>query len=813
MTRDPLTGEIPSQELWNYLLSKGHTMGEVEQFEKARIYPNTWRPIDDFFASLAIQRLVYDPNNTNTMYFCTGEGWGNADASRGIGVWKSENAGKTWSHLNSTLGDSFWYCHDMLVHPVTSDVYVATRIGGLMRSKDGGNSWEKVLGFGAGSNYNTTTDIEITADNELVVCVGNHNTDGIYFSETGDANDWEKRMNGFPTAVERIELATAPSNANVMYAIPISSVAADSNKIHGVYKTTDKGLNWTATSLPGGDRDLSRVQGWYDLIAKVSPVDENFVLIGGLNIFRTIDGGDSWQQMFEGRRNVKTTLQYAHVDQHEITFKSTDTVLFGNDGGIWRCDDIKADTPYFYEINSNYNVTQFYSCAIDAKKGSQYIIGGTQDNGSLGSQGDGISEFRLLSWADGSFCNIDHKDGDIFYTTTQYRRLYRHNHGDIDTLTNPDIVNNNTLFINPIEMDPNDPEILYQLSNRGLWRLRNARTAGKDDWERACRIFGTFSAIGIATKEANTVFLGRSSGGVIYKIENANTSPDNYLPINCDPDRMLPDAYCGSIYVDPKDGNHVMVTYTNYGIESVWESINALSSSPTWTSHEGDLPNIPIRWVELHPDNPNVCYLGTEAGVMMTTQLNGDDTEWKLINEGMANLKVNMLRIRPSDLTIIAATHGRGFFTGKIQQDYSVEWEERGPRNVGGRTRTLVFDPNDPSGKRLWAGSVSGGLWVAENYDSVAVYHETAPSEYTVKVGPNPAHNGEVTVFFENDQEREVSFTFYSVTGAKVMTFTRTIASGEQVTPVDVSCLRPAMYFLKVTSGEEEQVFRLLINL
>lgn len=815
MTRNAVTGEVEGQKVWDYLLSVKPRMGRIQQHGKRKVYPNSWRAIDDFFANLAVQRLVYDPNTTTTMYFCTGEGWNNADASRGAGVWKSTDGGETWLQLPSTNSDTFWYCHDMLIHPVTSDVYVATRRQGLMRSKDGGNSWERVLGQDLGAIENATTDIEITADNELFVCIGNFSTDGIYFSATGDANDWEKRMNGFPTAVRRIELTTAPSNANVVYAVPTSSIRLDSNRIVGVYRSADKGLNWDTLALPGGNRDLSRLQGWYDLIIKVSPEDENVVLIGGLNVFRTTDGGASWQQLFEGRRNRKSTLQYAHVDQHEILFKTGDTVLLGNDGGIYRCDDILADTPYLYSINDNYNVTQFYSCAAEAKPGGGFVIGGTQDNGSLGSQDVGISEFKQLSWADGSYCNIDYTDPDIFYTTTQYRRLYRTNHGDVDTLTNGNIVNNNTLFINPIEMDPNDPQLLYQLTNRGLWRLKNARTATKEDWEKGCRNFGSFSAIGISKSSPNTVFVGRAAGSTIYRIDNANTSDETFLPINCDPNTTLPSstsAYCSSVFVDPEDGNHVLVTYSNYGIESVWETNNALDANPVWMSHEGNLPDVPIRWVVLHPTNPEVCYLATQVGVMMTTKLDGANTQWTLINGGMANLKVNMLRLRSNDLTLVAATHGRGIFTGKIQSDYSVKWEERGPMNVGGRTRTILFDPNDPSGKKLWAGSVSGGLWVAQNWDSIQTYTEIQPEEFSVKVGANPIQQNRISIYVSAEKNRNLHIELFSETGQKVYERKSPVQIGSNaIIFKDLDCLVSSMYFLRITSADGiKEVFKLI---
>ncbi len=811
MTRNPKTGKVEREKLYKYLLSKRKTLGQNNRLDKRKVYPASWSNVDDFFASLAIQRMVYDPNNSQVMYFCTGEGWNNADAARGAGIWKTIDGGSTWNQLASTQSDTFWYCADLLIHPVTSDVYVATRSQGVLRSKDGGNSWEVVLNSLNGSIENQATDLDITADNELFVCIGNFSTDGIYFSTTGNVNDWEKRMTGIPNSTRRIVISTAQSNADVVYAIPTSSIRNDSNKIHGVYRSEDKGLTWTMTALPGGDRNLAKTQGWYDLIIKVSPEDENVVLVGGLNIFRTTDGGASWQQLCEGDRRKKSSLQYVHVDQHEIIFKTKDTVLFGNDGGIYRCDEILADTPFIYSINENYNVTQFYSCAIDASEGSTFVIGGTQDNGSLGSENDGITEFRQLSWADGSYCNIDHGDPDIFYTTTQYRRLYRNNHGKIDTITNGNIVNSNTLFINPIEMDPNDPNILYQLTNRGLWRLNNARTATKDDWQKASRNFGTFSAIGISKSNKNVVYLGRSSGGVLYRIDNANTTDENYLPVNCDPNGMLPDGYCRSIFVDPLDGNHVIATYSNYGLESVWESKNAMSDNATWVSHEGDLPDIPIRWAVLHPENSSVCYLATEAGVFMTTMLDGASTKWSEVNDGLANLKVNMLRVRANDLTLAAGTHGRGIYTGKIQSDYSVKWEERGPRNVGGRTRTMVFDPNDPTGKKLWAGSVSGGLWVVQNYDSVNTYYEIFDA-FEIKLGPNPIANGrELTVFVTSEKNREIAITAYNVDGQKVLESKNLVDPGNTEIPLNTNDLSGAMYFFKIESDGYKEVFKVIV--
>ncbi|MBN4066029.1 hypothetical protein JYT51_01695, partial [Candidatus Amoebophilus asiaticus] len=705
---DPKTGKIPLDGRWKaYKQLKAEGKIQSSKYKTGNEPIRQWYPIDDYFNTLSITRIAYDPNNTKTFYFCTGEGWWNADAVQGAGVWKSTDGGETWNQITSTDTSIFYQCQDMKVHPMTSDIYVATRRGGLQRSGDGGNTWVMVLGKGQGSLVNSSADIEFTQNGGIFVTMGfgynesftQNESDGIYYSDNGDSGTFSKQTNGFPTSqISRIELATAPSNDSIAYAIPLNYV---DDSIQGVYKTTDKGNTWFEVAKPGGDRQLARVQGWYDLTIAVDPNDENVVVAGGLNLWKSLDGGNSWIKLSHGSHRDTIGFQYVHVDQHEIMFISSDTVYFGNDGGIWKCDNFTDSVPVLYDRNFTYNVTQYYAGAIHGDSGNYTIIGGTQDNGSSMATGNGISDFQKLTGADGSFCAINHLNGNIMYTTTQYRRMYRFTEGGFgkyDTITNPNITNFNTLFINPMEIDPNDPEIIYQPTKRGLWRMKNASTADTSGWEKACKNWSTLSAIGISKSQPNTVFLGRSGGGNIYRIENADSTDATYTPIDCDPDQNLPSAYCSCVYVDINDVNHVIVTYSNYGEKSIFESKNATDASPSWQNVEGDLPDIPVNWALLHPVNPEVCYVATEMGVFYTKKLDGDSTVWLPSNQGLANVRTDMIKMRMSDFAVLAATHGRGLFTGRIDTSatsYEIIWTERGPANVGGRTRTIMVDPND----------------------------------------------------------------------------------------------------------------------
>jgi photosystem II stability/assembly factor-like uncharacterized protein len=813
-TADPETGMIPLGGTWK-AFKELEKQGKFKRnsFLPKKVYPNSWQPINDYFANLAVTKMAYDPNNTRVFYFVTGEGWRNADATRGAGVWKSEDGGKSWNQLVSTDNDTFYYCQDIKIHPQTSDVYVAT-FSGLMRSEDGGLSWQKVLGAGIGSSSNRCADIEITEDGGMFATFGIQTTDGIYYSDNGDEGSWVKRMNGLPkSGFDRIELATAPSDADVAYCIPNGTYSAG-RKIRGIFKTANKGLSWFEVNNPGGEYDLARQQGWYNLILAVHPQNENWVIAGGLHLYQSRNGGVDWEQLSQGDRKKN---KYVHVDQHEIVFADDKTVYFGNDGGIWRTDDISALKPEIYPVNTNYITTQYYSTDIHPVAGNPRIIGGTQDNGSNMAIASGLDNHDRLSGSDGSFCAINHENGDIMYTTTQYANVYRFIDGGktgYDKITNPALNNNNTMFINPIEMDPNNPEIIYQASSVGLWRLENASTADKEEWEQACRQWGTISAIGIAKDKPNLVFIGRSNGYAVYKIDNALESNASTIPKVMQFQVSLPSGFLSNIYVNPKDANHALITLSNYGINNVWESTDMLSDNPTIHPCDGDLPDMPVHWSFIHPENDKVVYIGTELGVFYTENIDSNNTVWLPASNGLPNLRVHMLRYREADRTLVAATHGRGLYTTKLpEKGFELVWEERGPRNVGGRTRAIMPDPNDPEKKKLWAGSVSGGLWLINNIDSVD-YSYIQENNLSLESLLNPIGQKGSLLKYSIPESGRTTLSIYNINGQLIETILdKDLDAGEYTLnwmPEKIS--RPGIYILNLQNGGEQKAIKVMIS-
>lgn len=774
---NPATGEIPSMGLWKayqQLVAEGK-IPAPPFVNQATARTEQWELVNDFFSSLAITKIVYDPTNTQTFYFCTGEGFYNADEAIGAGVFKSTDGGNTWNQLPSTATSAFNYCLDMDVHPITGYIYVAT-LSGLMRSKDGGQTWQKVL-IPPGSLNHSVCDVEFTKNGSIFATSGVFITGAIYFSETGDSASWVKQTNGFPTTgILRVELATAPSNDSVAYAVACNS---SDNSISDIYKTVDKGNTWEALNyIDTGYQSFAHKQAWYDLILAVDPNDANTVAGGGWHFFRTRDGGIKWQQISHGNPD-SLVYQYVHVDEHAIVFRNSDTVYFGCDGGVWKCNDFTDSLPKIFERNYGYRVTQYYSGDINPEAGNAVVIGGTQDNGSNKMIFGGVSPQQNLTGYDGAFCAINYQNPNVIYTTKNSNGVFRFTNGGFgpaDTITNHLLTDNDVQFINPIILDNTNPEILYQPSNKGLWRLMNASTANDTEWVKASKPLTSISAIAVSTNVPHTVFVGRTSGGNVYRMDHADTTSALDFWKDCDPGNQLPNGNCSSIYVDPLDVNHVFVTFSNYGINNIWESKNADGAAPTWQHHDGELPDLPVNWIFPHPTHPEVCYIGTDLGMFYTTELNGDSTVWQSSNVGLANVRVNMLTYRTSDHTLLAATHGRGMFTGSVPMDgpdFSIKWTERGPLDVGGRTRAIMIDPNDATGQTIWAGSVSGGLWKTTSIDALPAVGvpPVSATDFSMNVFPNPVSSGSVNISLSFSQSTTASVFIYDDAGRLIHTF------------------------------------------
>ncbi|MEL6655851.1 MAG: 3-coathanger stack domain-containing protein [Bacteroidota bacterium] len=601
-----------------------------------------WTPINDLFQNLAISSIVQDPTNSNLMYFGTGECWGNFDAVGGLGVWASTNGGATWQQLPpmQAFGSP---CVNKLIFDSDGTLYACTTAG-LLRYDPSDDSWDTVNIIGAASNW--IADMEIAANGDYYVATLG---DGIYRWDSATAT-WAGVPTGLPTnGFRRIELACAPSAAGTVYAIYADTRDMMSGQCHSIYRTTNSGSMWNQRTCPANFGS----QAWYDLILAVDPNDATRLWAGGVGISISDDGGGSW----DGLGGI-------HADHHAILYYpgSSDQILFGNDGGVYKSYDGTAAAPSFSDKNLTYNVTQFYAMALHPNAGSNYMLGGTQDNATPKFQNAGVNNTScVLCCCDGGWAFIDRDDPSIQIGSTQNGSFNLSTDGGNTFPTNIVAGDNNRIFITPAEYD-DDANVLYYSDLPG-WLARVTDISGTNSSSR-----DTIPALGGRTITAlqesptvnNRMYFGTTNGS-LFQVDNAHISGGTtFTNLNAPGG-----GWMSSIAVDAGDEAHILITMSNFGIVSIWETYNADDgTTATWTAVEGDLPDMPVRWALFHPFDSDQALVATELGVWSTDDLSGANTEWFPTNSfGLANVRVDQLQHRTSDNLISAATHGRGIYT------------------------------------------------------------------------------------------------------------------------------------------------------
>lgn len=627
-----------------------------------------WQNVNDFWANIAVTSLAFDPSNTQIMYAGTGEGYFNIDAVRGAGIWKTTDGGQTWNQLASTNNPNFHYIQKIAITPGGS-VFVATR-NGVFRSQNKGSSWAQVLNGRA-------SDIEITGNGIIYASLGIFST-GTVHKSTNFGNSWS---NITPAqGGQRIEMAIAPTNNNVIYAIASSQNAS----VAWFRKSINGGSTWSNVTIPryfnqncsiNNNTDFTRGQSWYDLILAVSPVNENRVLAGGIDIYRTDNGGSSWNLMsyWTGRCGP-----LVHADQHAITFRpqAPNEAIFGHDGGVSYSANIWSSSPSFNSRIRGYNVTQFYATDILNNSGSNFLLAGAQDNGTIRINTVGVSSGNQVTGGDGGFCHIDQDNASIQITAFTNNNINLSIDGGNSFTT---VVRNNSgRFINPSEYDDGSNVLYTAAAANQYLRVNNLSNGISNVTSTTVNVNALnnrqISAIKASPYTGNRIFISNDQGRVL-RVDNANTNNPNVTTISTN---AIPSGYISCIELGKTD-NEILITLSNYGLTSVYETTNGGAS---WSNKEGNLPDMPIRWALYNPKNTNQVLLATESGVWSTDNVKASTPNWGISNTGLANVRCDMLKYRETDGLVVVATHGRGLFTTNVfnaaspASDISGHWAE-----------------------------------------------------------------------------------------------------------------------------------------
>ena len=640
----------------------GGVAGGLWYNDDITLFNSSWQKVDDFWANMAISSITHDPSNPLIFYVGTGEGYGNIDAVRGSGVWKSIDGGLSWTQLSSTANNTgFRAVYDIDVNPVNGDVYAATNTSGLQRSQDGGLTWTKVLGSGTGTGNNNIYKTEITATGTIWAAV---RSNGIYKSYSGDAGSFTKlnsTANGFsPNPSARTELAVSKSDTNICYVLSLASGTPR------IFRTNNGGSTWTIKNLPNDAdqgipaNDFTRGQSWYDYTIAVNPADTNHIIVGGVDLFESRDGGNSWDQLSHWYGGFGQ--QYVHADQHNIVFRddTSNVVIFCHDGGISYTPNSKlTPSPIIVTRIKDYNTTQFYGCAIHPDAGSNYFLAGAQDNGTQQFTQPGVAPTTEVTGGDGAFCYID-QDNPLWQITSYVRNNHYFSPDGGISFGDLQSSDGTGSFINPGDYD-DALNILYTASSGSSIKrtfINGNLNPNSDIIQPGIIGSPTHFKVSPYTSGSSTIFVGTSSGRV-YKVTGANGLSPSAVNLTTS---NLPSGSISCIAIGANE-NNLVATYSNYGVNSVWYTNDGGS---TWGSIEGNLPDMPVRWALFNPNNYKDVILATELGVWQCIDISATSPVWNAENTGLANVRTDMLQIRESDGTVAAATHARGLFSSDL---------------------------------------------------------------------------------------------------------------------------------------------------
>ncbi len=676
----------------------------------------TWASTMNDLITLNISALAMKPGDPNTLYAGTGEGYFTGDCLPGRGLLKTTDGGQTWKRIHVAQGLNSPFITEIAVSPANPNVVYASGrkavpnnvtlpaetvpdpgVSAIFKSTNSGETWQDVT-TGKGIEHNPQTQFD-EFGTEVVVSPTNADvvyaafgilTSGGIWKSTNGGQAWTRLTNGLPDPTQpnqgynRIELEMAPSNSEILYA-SFSYMQKEGDNLNlknsgmlGLWKTTNGGQSWTKVTTPMStakrnvDEALTTAlgqQGYYDNAVIVHPTDPNTVFVAGLDIYRSTDGGNTWQQksMWTGPNDTQGNpqgLPYVHADHHEFAFDlSTNppTLYNGSDGGIARSRNL-GNT---WEIlNRDLGVTQFYTFTVHPTN-PQILIGGTQDNGTpMVIDGSLNNWFEAAGGGDGWQAYFDYNNPTTLYTSiygvNMFRMIYNYTSGQVVAFKNigfTDGSNGITQddasgagFFAPYEMSPNNPNMLVV----GTFRLLKTTNRG-DSWTA---ITGNTSgppivSVAIAEGNDNIIWLA-TQGAQIFKTENGGQNYTNVAGAN------LPNRFITDIEFDPSNTSTVYLTFSGYGSPHVFKSTNA---GGNWTNITNNLPDVPANTIQVHPQQPNRLFLGTDIGVFISED--GGQT-WQPSTNGFPTTQTVAIVLDVKQDRIYAATHGRGVYSAKL---------------------------------------------------------------------------------------------------------------------------------------------------
>ena len=595
----------------------------------------TWVTSTDFLTNLGVSDIAINPNNPDHIYVITGDRDGGDTYS--YGLMKSLDGGNTFNSTGLSFNVVNQYRGNrVLIDPTNTDIIIVATSNGIYRSIDAGVSFTQTY---SGINM---TDIEFHATNTSIIYGASNGNTSIYKSIDNGVT-WSQSGSGLPSTgdVVRACVAVTIDNPQVVYAM----FGGNDNGFYGVYKSTNEGQTWTLQSdspnLLGWDYDGSDNggQAWYDLAFAVSPNNEDILFVGGVNCWKSTNGGQSWNINTHWYGASGST--YMHADEHMLKYNPLNNYVYSaNDGGLYYSANDGND---WTDISDGLHITQFYSLGV-AQTVQDKVITGSQDNGTFLKTN--------LNWdavigGDGMECIIDYTNSNIMYGALYYGDVRKSTNGGNSFST---ISTGNGAWETPYELDKNNPNTIYI----GYDELVKS-TDGGNSWNQITNNQtngNRLDEIGLSKSDADRIYI--SDGSDMFRTTDGGGS---WSQID---NNGLPNKTITYILVNPNDEDIVWVTLSGYTSgEKVYKSLDGGNS---WNNISYSLPNVPVNCIEIDKGSTvETVYIGTDLGVWT---MDSTVSSWSPFNQNsLPNVIVNELEMQHQSNTLFAATFGRGLWS------------------------------------------------------------------------------------------------------------------------------------------------------
>lgn len=583
--------------------------------------------------SIGISDIDINRSNPNIMYVATGDNnafWMTNGYT--IGLLKSKDGGKTFTFTNKIHNrNESVLMHRVLSHPQNPDLVLLSTNRGMFRTTDGGKNWEST------ELIATTGDMEHNPSNPNVILATTklNGGGGEIFKSVDFGKTWNKVLT-FGNAV-RIELEFATADPNVAYALGSLS----NGGFAGIYKTMDFGETWEIQSTTPNIHNGSVTgtgadgQGFYNIAMAVHPTNSNEVYSGGINIWKSPNGGANWEILTHWWGQSGTP--FSHADHHFMAFQPGTGSLFAvNDGGVF----VSTNKGNSWESrNMGLSIMQFYGLSY-SKNHSNLFLGGTQDNGTI--------YYRNGSWytvwgGDGMQCMIDYTNPDIIYATNPNGVLSKSTNGGTNFRTyifTPSKVSEHANWNTCMAMDPLDPNTIY-VAYVNLWKS----TDGGDSFNRISNLpsGGSIDALEISETNPKVIFIAK--GRNLFRTIDGG---DKWQSLG------FADGIITDIEIDENNTLDAWISLSGYSDNKVIHY-----KDEKMVNISSNIPRVPVNTIQRQTEDPGYLYVGTDLGVYYYNFSTG---QWQVFKKNLPAVVVSDIIIDNARGKIYAATFARGLW-------------------------------------------------------------------------------------------------------------------------------------------------------